>query len=289
MRLVFWLFLLLNLAFFYWHYSQSQTVEPPLLQTEALPAGVERLVLLRERGLGTQNPAQSSSSPTPPPLATTTETETGFSVEPRATEEATPAPGPVTVVEQAQPNAAPEPATGMKPAPEAMPETETPVEPPPPIVLTCFTLGPFKDESDAGRMYKALRALDITPQQRLSERREAKGYWVYLPPRKSYADARRKVQALKEKGLDDMYVMGKGKMKNAISLGIFSRKSTATDRFNEVRRLDPATMMKPRYRSIKEKWLDISIDSAHTETLARIAALADSQQGIELVQRKVCK
>ncbi len=257
MRLVFWLFLLLNLAFFYWQYSQPRQAEPPLLQSETLPAGVERLVLLRERGLG--SPSQVPSVPV-----------------------ATPSPPAAARVEMPPPVQA-------NSRPEGGAETEPQFEPPSPIVMSCFTLGPFKDESDAGRMYKALRALDITPEQRLSERRELKGYWVYLPPLKSYADAQRKVQALQEKGLDDMYVMGKGKMKNAISLGIFSRKSTATKRFNQVRRLDAATMMKPRYRVTKEKWLDLSVDSAQTETIASIAALADSQPGIELVQREACK
>jgi len=266
MRLVFWFFLLLNLVFFYWQYSQPQKVEPPLLQTEVLPAGVERLVLLRERGLGTASQTLAPAAPNiPQPAVAEPEPELPASTVEHANQEAAPAPIPVEA--------------------EALPEPE----PPPPIVMACFTLGPFKDEADAGRMYKALRALDMKAEQRLSERRELKGYWVFLPPLKSYADARREVQALQEKGLDDMYIMGKGGLKNAISLGIFTRKSTATERFNQVRRIDPATMMKPRYRVIKEKWLDLAVDSAQTEKIASIAALADSQPGVELVQRKACK
>ncbi len=252
MRLVFWFFLLLNLAFFYWQYSQPQKPEPPLLQTGALPSGVEPLVLLRERGLGTAGrvpqsaPAQTALKPLAP-----------------AGQAAAPALAPLE--EKALP------------------------EPPPAIVLACFTLGPLKDEAEAGRMYKALLALGVKAEQRLSERQELKGYWVFLPPFKSYADARRKVLALQEKGLDDMYIMGKGEVQNAISLGLFTRKSTATARLNQVRRMDSATMMKPRYRAVKEKWLDLSVDSAQTEKIADIAALADRQPGVELVQRKTCK
>ncbi|HEB92216.1 MAG TPA: hypothetical protein ENI94_01865 [Gammaproteobacteria bacterium] len=256
MRLVFWFFLLLNLAFFYWQYSQPQKLEPPLLQTEVLPPGVESLVLLRERGLGT---ATQTVPKTPQPAST----QVGLKPITPAGRESARAPLKV----------------------EALPE----LEPPPAIVLVCFTLGPLKDEAEAGRMYKALLALDVKAEQRLSERQVLKGYWVFLPPFKSYADARRKVLVLQEKGLDDMYIMGKGEVKNAISLGLFTRKSTATARLNQVRRMDSAAMMKPRYRAVKEKWLDLSVDSAQTEKIAGIAALADQQPGVELVQRKTCK
>ncbi|HHH49291.1 MAG TPA: hypothetical protein ENK51_10455 [Gammaproteobacteria bacterium] len=276
MRLVFWLFLLLNLAFFYWQYSQPQPVDAPLLQTEAVPAGVDRLVLLRERGLA--SPSQSEPAAGPPAAVSSsvvTEPEPEAALAQKR-QDAMPVPGPLGTEGRSQPE--PEPAPPPAPA-----------EPPPPPVMACFTLGPLKDESEAGRLYKALRALDIMPEQRLSERRAVRGYWVYLPPLKSYADARDKVQALQKKGLDDMYVMGKGEMKNAISLGLFTRKSTATERFNQVRRLEPATMMKPRYRRIKERWLDVRVDGAHSEMLARLAALAEDFPGVELVRRKACK
>ncbi len=264
MRLVFWFFLLLNLAFFYWQYSQPQKAEPPLLQTEALPSGVERLVLLRERGLGTASQTQAVPN-IPQPVIAQPSPEPSTPTGAQVSQEVAPALIPLKA--------------------EVLPEPE----PPPPIVMACFTLGPFKDEADAGGMYKALLALDIRAEQRLSERRVLKGYWVFLPPLKSYADARRKVQALQEKGLDDMYIMGKGEVANAISLGLFSRKSTATERFNQVRRMDPATMMQPRYRDVKEKWLDLTVDSAQTEKIAGITALADRQPGVELIQRKACK
>lgn len=274
MRLVFWLFLVLNLAFFYWQYSQPQKAEPALTQTESLPAGVERLVLLRERGLDAPSRLLSSA-------VADVEPEPSAAVVAQSGKDAASVPAPLKkeVKKEAQPAPASKPEPGLVPEPE----------PPAPPVMACFVLGPFKDESDAGLMYKALLGLGVTPEQRLTERREVKGYWVYLPPLKSYADAQRKVQALKDKGLDDMYIMGKGEMKNAISLGIFSRKSTATERFNQVRRLEPATMMKPRYRRIKEKWLDLRVDSAQTEMIADIAALAARHAGIELVQRKACK
>jgi len=155
--------------------------------------------------------------------------------------------------------------------------------------MTCFTLGPFKNESDAGQMYKALRKLEVAVEQRLVERRIPRGYWVYLPPLKSYSAARRKVQELEAMGLDDMYIMGKGEMKNAISLGLFKRKSTATERFNQVRRLDPSTVMRPQHKTVKEKWLDLAVDSQDTDKVADITELAERYAGVGLTQLKACK
>lgn len=269
MRLVFWLFLLLNIAFFYWQYSQPKKSETPPPVAEAVPEGVERLVLLRERGLSAP-PAKTVRKESRKQVVTSGEPAPAVPTEPSA---------PQPLKETAIP-----PVGRGEPRVKPVP----PKQPAPPPVMACFTLGPFKDESDAGQMYKSLRRLGVTVEQRLVERRIPRGYWVYLPPQKSYSAARQKVRELEKMGLDDLYIMGKGEMKNAISLGLFTRKSTATERFNQVRRLDSSTVMKRQYRTIKEKWLDLRIDSGRTDAIADIAALAD-RHDVELAQQKACK
>ena len=167
MRLVFWLFLLLNASFFYWQYSQPQKPEPQLVQLEALPAGAERLVLLRERGLGAQKPTN------PPGELTVLESIS----KPSASVDVMPEQDDLLQGTQAGKSPA---GKGQDIRPEFKAESlDTPaVEKAPPVVMACFTLGPFKNEAVAGQMYKALLPLDIIVEQRLSEHRIPKNYWV---------------------------------------------------------------------------------------------------------------
>lgn len=251
MRLVFWLILLANVAFFYWHVSRPPATEPPLIADEPLPPGAKPLQLLRERGLAS-GPLRSA----PGPAASTAKT-------------------PIPV--------APEPA------PAAHAPMPAPEPPAPPVVLACFTLGPFADEDSAKAVSETLQPMGVETTLDQRQHRSVNGYWVYLPPRPSYTAAKRKVAALRKQGLDDMYIMGKGELKNAISLGIFKRKSTATDRFNEVRRLAGEVVMTPRYRTRKEYWLGLRLDSANTDTVAAIVAVAEELPQVKLSQQTSCE
>lgn len=282
MRLVFWLFLLLNLSFFYWQYSQPQKPAPQLVQLESLPAGVERLVLLRERGLGAQMPARVTDGLTTLQPISSSSAPAGGTPEHENSQRDVRENKTLGGKDQAA-------LAELKPESEPSPAAEEISKAPPPVVMACFTLGPFKNEAAAGQMYKALLPLDIMVEQRLSERRIPKNYWVYLPPQKNYAEARRKVESLLKKGLDDMFIMGDGEMKNAISLGLFKRKSTATARFNQVHRMNSSTVMKTQYRVITEKWLDIKLDSTQTEKLANIEKLVDALPGVGFEQQNSCK
>ncbi len=270
MRLIFWLFLLLNLSFFYWQYSQPQETEPPLIQSNVLPAGVERLVLLRERGLGMPKNTKPSDELTV--------------IEPSvpAAENKRHA---LTALHQSAAKVSSVPVAEVK----AETATEKVIAKPVAVVMSCFSVGPFTNEAAAGQMYKALLPLDIVVEQRLRKKRVIKNYWVYLPPQKNYKLARRKVQALQKMGLEDMYIMGDGAMKNAISLGLFKRKSTATERFNEVHKIDASTVMKTQYRVVTKKWLDLKLDSTQTDKLARIVSLAKDLPGGKLEQQNSCK
>ncbi len=257
MRLVFWLILLANVAFFYWHVSRPPAAEPPLIVEEPLAPGVKPLVLLRERGL----------SSTPGPTA-----------RPKAR--------PATVAKA--PTAAPSKPPVVAPPAPVEPAPSAPAKPPA-VVFACFTLGPFGDADSARAVNETLQPMGVQTELREQTRRSVTGYWVYLPPSPSYTAAKRKVAALRKQGIDDMYIMGKGKLKNAISLGIFKRKSTATDRFNEVRRLASEVVMTPRYRERKEYWLDLRVDSSKTDTVAAIAVVAEELPKVKLSQRDRCE
>lgn len=260
MRLVFLFFLMLNAGYFIWQSGYfSETVSPSGVES-APPKGVASLTLLRERGLGGSNapnrPARSPAVPAP---------EVTF------TEPVPPPPKRTAEI----PDIAPPPAEQPAPAPASQE----------PVSLACFTFGPFDKEETVAKAFEAMSAAGGNVKRRQVEQRTPKAYWVYLPPMGSYADALEKVKELRKKGINDLFIMGKGEKQNAVSLGLFSSKATADQRFEEVKTLGMQPVLETQYRITLLEWLDIDVESNRTATIATISAIADEYLSANLSQR----
>lgn len=73
---------------------------------------------------------------------------------------------------------------------------------------------------------------------RLAQRRseETAGWWVFIPPQGNRAGAQKKIAELKALGIDDYFVLqDEGKMRWAVSLGVFSSEEAARNRFEALR------------------------------------------------------
>jgi hypothetical protein len=107
-----------------------------------------------------------------------------------------------------------------------------PVVPPPAAVtanpkLSCAEWGEFSG-ADLARAQQELAALKLG--ERLTQRmlEQDHGYWVYIPPLKRKAAVEKKIAQLKERGVQDYFVVQeKGKWLNAISLGVFRTQEAA--------------------------------------------------------------
>lgn len=105
---------------------------------------------------------------------------------------------------------------------------------------SCTEWGEFSG-SDLVRAQEALAMFKLGDD--LSQRtvEQNHGYWVYIPPLKKRADLERKIEQLKQRGVNDYFVVQeKGPWLNAISLGMFkteesARKFLATLRAKDVR------------------------------------------------------
>jgi hypothetical protein len=132
---------------------------------------------------------------------------------------------PAAPAEQAAvtPPAAPAPAA---PTPAAStPAAPTPAAP----LLACVQAGPF-NAGDARRFENRTARLDLGPRQtRLSVPfQEVSSYMVYLPPAGGKEGADKRVAELKERGIDNYFVMqGESPMRYAISLGVFKTEAAA--------------------------------------------------------------
>lgn len=125
----------------------------------------------------------------------------------------------------------------------------------------CFSIGPLVDDSQIATMRTWIVAMGGDPRLRVGERRELARYWVYFPPLPSRDEAVARVQQMRALGIDDLIVIPRGDMENAISLGVFSQRTSLERRLNELRTHGYEPSIVPRYRTEKASWFDVSFDT----------------------------
>jgi SPOR domain len=124
----------------------------------------------------------------------------------------------------------PPPAIAVPSAPAAVPVVSAPVAiapPAPPKGSSCAEWGEFSGD-DLARAQQALAELKLGDRmtQRIVEHDH--GYWVFIPPVKKRAEVEKKIAQLKERGVQDYFVVQeKGKWLNAVSLGVFKTREAA--------------------------------------------------------------
>ena len=123
--------------------------------------------------------------------------------------------------------AAPQPAAKPAAAPAA------PAGPAP--AGACIEWGGFA-LAEAPKAEQALAPLALGA--RLAQRRseETAGWWVFIPPQPNRAAALKKTAELKGLGIDDYFILqDEGKMRWAVSLGVFSSEEAARNRLEALR------------------------------------------------------
>lgn len=99
----------------------------------------------------------------------------------------------------------------------------------------CLEWGAFSG-NEAKRAAQALDKLQLGSKPIQHKADKAKGFWVYIPPRKTLLDAQNKMTELKGLGIQDSFIILDGlKWKNAISLGIFPSAELATKHLEQLR------------------------------------------------------
>ncbi len=166
------------------------------------------------------------------------------------------------------------------PAPEEEAQASSVLKVP---VTYCGTLGPFKSRIQAKRIRRklgALKKIGIEQKPTLVD----KSYWVLIPPLPTRKEARAVVEKLKAAGVKDLWLVPKGEMRNAISLGLYSRKDAAYSHAENLRKKGFEVEVKPKQEEVPRYWLEFAgLDEAAFEKLDPEAL----PQGVE-VDKKVC-
>jgi len=242
MRWLFLLLLVINLGVFLWGYQRDMNMPREL---PAPKPGVGNLRLWSEVQ--------------PPVIA-----EAG----PEATEPVEQEPAPVA--EEAEP----EPEVVVEEEPVAEEPEVTEIEPWPPLVemtmltpeeevesggaMACYRLGFLELHDVASVITEQLADAGIEASIQDELVQVEAGYWVVIPPLPNSDAARQKVRDLKAAGIRDVWRFTGGEKKNAISLGLFSRRENADKAKQRAEDRGFSPEVQPRSRDKQRYWLEFS-------------------------------
>lgn len=123
-------------------------------------------------------------------------------------------------------------------------------------VLSCYTVGPFKDESLMQQLRDSLSQHVSKVSVRKRVETEKHRYWVYLPAASSRKQAKETASRLREKNIKDFYIVLRGDTKHSISLGHFREQKHANRRRKGVAKLGFNAEIDVIYRDYEVYWLD---------------------------------
>ena len=103
--------------------------------------------------------------------------------------------------------------------------------------LSCIRLGPFTSEDDLVVFQTEVEGLLERVGTRETKSIVDKGYWVFLPPYPTRAEALKVVDQMSKAGAKDFYVVPRGITVNAVSLGVFQSRIRAERRREQIRQL----------------------------------------------------
>jgi len=148
-------------------------------------------------------------------------------------------------------------------------------------VAACIEWGSFTTAT-APRAEQALEPLALGA--RLSSRRgeETARWWVFIPPRDGRAGAQKAVGELKSQGVDDYYVMQEeGKLRWAVSLGVFGTEAAAKGRLDAIRAQGVrSAQAAPRETQVTK--VSFQLQGVDAATRAKLGEIAQEFPGSEL-------
>ena len=126
--------------------------------------------------------------------------------------------------------------------------------------MLCVSFGPFAESHQAGELSNWLKENEIQTKQRTESDGEDQLFWIYLSPSESKDEAIAAIEELRGKGIHDYKLIDKGKLQNAISLGLFSNQAAANRRLNELKNIGYLPFMVPYHKTQSIIWVDAKLD-----------------------------
>lgn len=123
--------------------------------------------------------------------------------------------------------------------------------------VTCTSVGPFAESTEAATAEAELRKAGFQPRQRMVQGEMWVGYWVSVQGLPSREAADNALKLLADKGMNDVYVLPGSESGSVLSLGVFADQQRAQRRANEARAIGLTPRIDDRKRSGSVYWVDV--------------------------------
>jgi len=149
----------------------------------------------------------------------------------------------------------------------------------------CFVAGPYTLLSGAQNSAKWFRGKSKV-QAEIQADEVPTVFWVYLPPYKNQKEANRQAQHLAHLGITDYVLVTTGKLKHAVSLGVYRDKASAQRRVDELHRkgYKRARIEKQRQGN-KRYWLSVKMSATQKDLMASFKRA----QKVSAIEVNVCE
>lgn len=117
-----------------------------------------------------------------------------------------------------------------------------------PEIEECHEIGPFSNEQQM-KEWLASQGIEGQPETFSREEQVVSTYLVYYPAAETMAESQRNVAMLQNKGIEELWLITKGKMKGVISLGLFKEKPRAEKLFLSMLNKGINVKVTERYKS----------------------------------------
>ncbi|WP_062266829.1 SPOR domain-containing protein [Endozoicomonas arenosclerae] len=125
----------------------------------------------------------------------------------------------------------------------------------------CLVVGPFESSYQADQLQQKLFSLGVASRERSDSETVLADYWVHIPPRSNRQSAIRLLRELQGQGIDS-FVITQGELANGISLGLFSKESSANEVSRRVQEAGYEPSIKKLPREPETFWLEMTDSEA---------------------------
>ena len=147
--------------------------------------------------------------------------------------------------------------------------------------LICQRIGSFFDVQVATAAAQWLRQEGIEAQKQ-SGKESILGYWVYLPKYPVRDAAVQVVEALREKGVDDLFIETAAPHANSVSLGLYLQRSGAERRARQIQSLGYPSRIGNKETEQQVFWVDIQVESGREIPLNQLQAPVGQVQRLKI-------
>ena len=153
--------------------------------------------------------------------------------------------------------------------PESVAEPESPEEPEETVAQApgerCIQAGRFRERKDADEAAALMRAHGARALKVRSEEQQiVKNYQVYLPPTGSREAAWALVRELRDKGVEDLWIIDRGSQINGVSLGVYRNRRYMSRRVAELEKMGYTVVTTANMRTVTEYAVEAQANDERT-------------------------